>query len=167
MSRGFVKEGDQEEPVVIPPRAALPDGATNYVTPQGLQQMMDEKEELLKERAEVSGSETEIRRTHTLLDGKLALLKERITSARVIDPSDQPEDEVRFGATVTYLLKNSKQPVTITIVGVDEADVKKKKIAFVAPIAKALSGAKVGEEVTFQLGNEARTLTVKNIEYRS
>jgi len=39
MSRGFVKEEDQEEPVIIPPRAAIPDGVTNYVTPNGLQEL--------------------------------------------------------------------------------------------------------------------------------
>ncbi len=39
MSRGFVKEEDQEEAPMIPPRAALPDGAINYVTPLGMQQL--------------------------------------------------------------------------------------------------------------------------------
>ena len=32
MSRGFVREGDQEEPVVIPQRAVLPDNVINNVT---------------------------------------------------------------------------------------------------------------------------------------
>lgn len=42
MSRGFVKEEDQEEAPIIPPRAALPNGVTNYVTPKGYQDLLDE-----------------------------------------------------------------------------------------------------------------------------
>ena len=43
MSRGFVKEEDQEEAPFIPPRAALPAGVTNYVTPLGLKALQREK----------------------------------------------------------------------------------------------------------------------------
>ena len=46
MSRGFVKEEDQEEAPFIPPRAALPPGVTNYVTPQGYQELIKEREDL-------------------------------------------------------------------------------------------------------------------------
>lgn len=45
MSRGFVKEGDQEETPIIPPRAALPAGATNYVTPTGMELLQAERKE--------------------------------------------------------------------------------------------------------------------------
>ena len=41
MSRGFVREGDQEEPVVIPQRAVLPDHVINYVTPSGMKQLRE------------------------------------------------------------------------------------------------------------------------------
>ncbi len=51
------------------------------------------------------------------------------------------------------------------IVGVDEANVKQKKIAFVAPIAKAVTGLKVGQKTEFKLGNEARILEVLEIDY--
>jgi len=46
MSRGFVKEEDQEEPPFIPPRASLPPGAINYVTPEGYQDLIKERENL-------------------------------------------------------------------------------------------------------------------------
>ena len=49
MSRGFVKEEDQEATPIIPPRAPLPDGVPNYVTPQGLNQLQAEKETLEEE----------------------------------------------------------------------------------------------------------------------
>ncbi len=50
MSRGFVKEEDQEEAPFIPPRAALPPGVTNYVTPQGHRQLLEERETLEKQQ---------------------------------------------------------------------------------------------------------------------
>ena len=75
MSRGFVKEGDQEEPPMIPPRAALPDGVTNYVTPEGLKQLETEKEELITERSQSNErSEREKRRKAAEIEGKLNLL---------------------------------------------------------------------------------------------
>ncbi|MAN59226.1 MAG: transcription elongation factor GreA [Flavobacteriaceae bacterium] len=166
MSRGFVKEGDQEEPVVIPPRAALPPGATNYVTPNGLSQLQEEKDSLLAQLKAMDGSdERELRRKRTMINGKLQGVSERLASARVLRPEEQPQDEVRFGATVAYRVAPNAQSVTITIVGVDEADVQQRKIAFVAPLAKALTGAKVGDTVKFKLGDETRDLEVLDISY--
>ncbi len=166
MSRGFVKEGDQEEPPIIPPRAALPAGQTNYVTPAGLEELKKEKQELENERANIQAeNETEKRRTQALIDGKLQLLNERLTSARLLKPEDQPNDEVRFGAIVEIESLGSKQKQEFQIVGVDEADIKKKKIAFVAPVARALTGKKAGEVAEFKLGNEARKLKVLKISY--
>lgn len=166
MSRGFVKEGDQEEPIFIPPRAALPDGATNYVTPYGLDMLHAERDELEKERAELSAdNEAEQRRAAAVLDGKLRLLLDRINSARVISPEDQPSDEVRFGARVTFLQAGKSKPVTFQIVGVDEADVKQGKVAFVAPVAQALTGGRVGEVMDLNLGGEKRKLEILDIAY--
>ena len=44
MSRGFVKEDDQEEAPLIPPRAPLPDGVANYVTPRGMRLLLEERD---------------------------------------------------------------------------------------------------------------------------
>lgn len=166
MSRGFVREGDQEEPPIIPPRAALPMGAINYVTPFGLKHLMDEKAALEKEISELSTTdETERRRELAVLNGKLDLLQERIASARVLELSQQPKDEIRFGATVTYRMLANKMINTFQIVGVDEADLKLKKIAFVAPIVVAITGHKVSDVVDFKLGNETRKLEILKIEY--
>lgn len=166
MSRGFVKEEDQEEAPIIPPRAALPPGITNYVTPAGMEELLAEHQELEEERTGLdSKNETERRRAQTIIDGKMNLLNERINSARVLRPEDQPQDEIRFGATVELKdEKGSKQE--FTIVGVDEADVKKQKIAFVAPIARAVTGKKKGETAEFQLGPETRNLEILKITYK-
>ncbi len=164
MSRGFVKEDDQEEAPVIPPRAPLPHGVINYVTPTGYQALLNEKKALEETQKNLAkDNETERRRASMAIDGKLKLLVDRIRSARILDPSKQPQDEVRFGATVTF--KNGRNTLTFQLVGVDEADVKQHKIAFTAPIARALIGKKVGETAIFKLGKETRHLTVLGIEY--
>ena len=164
MSRGFVKEDDQEEAPIIPPRAALPAGETNYVTPNGLNELKNEEEALIEERANLDKqNDTERRRAQAVIDGKLKLLRERISTARLLKPEDQPVDEVRFGALVELMQNGNKQE--FQIVGVDEANVKKQKIAFVAPIAKAVTGKKVGDKVDFKLGEETRKLEILKITY--
>lgn len=164
MSRGFVKEDDQEEAPMIPPRAALPEGSINYVTPLGNQQLLEERRQLEIDRKELPHeNETERRRAAAVIDGKLNLLQERIVSAQILDPKDQPKDIVRFGATVKFKMNGNQQE--FQIVGVDEADVKKKKIAFVSPIAKALTGNKPGEKTTFKLGAEERAVEIVSVKY--
>ncbi|WP_373058344.1 GreA/GreB family elongation factor [Zunongwangia sp. H14] len=166
MSRGFVKEEDQEEAPIIPPRAALPAGATNYVTPAGMKQLMDEKRGLEQSRASLEiEDETERRRAQAVIDGTMKLLNERINSARILKPSEQAQDEVRFGAEVEYLDLDKNQQQRFQIVGVDEANVKNRKIAFVAPIARALTGKKAGETAEFKLGPEVRKLKIQKITY--
>lgn len=164
MSRGFVREEDQEEAPLIPPRAALPLGVTNYVTQYGKEKLLEEKSELEQKRAAIDLKDDQAkRREQAVIDGKLALLNERINSARVINLSNQPHDEVRFGSYVEFQLNGKLQ--SFQIVGVDEANVKEKKISFTAPIAKALMGAKKGSEINFQLGSETKKIQVLDINY--
>lgn len=165
MSRGFVKEDDQEEAPFIPPRAALPDGVPNYVTPRGLQQLLDERSALEAERAAVDGSEDERRRAQAAVDGRLALLNERIVTARLVEPAPDHE-EVRFGSTVTFTHEAGRlagTTLTFTIVGVDEADVKQGRIAFTAPLARALMGRRSGDVAPLQLGAEGQRLRIDRI----
>ena len=166
MSRGFVKEDDQEEAPFIPPRAALPPGATNYVTPRGMVLLEEEKAQLEHERVTNSTlNDTERRRANAVIDGRLRLLEDRINSARILDSKEQPKDEVRFGATVVLKPKDKGQNLAFSIVGVDEASVKEQKIGFVAPIARAVTGKHVGEIVTLKLGDRIREFTLVSIKY--
>ncbi|MDT0648183.1 GreA/GreB family elongation factor [Zunongwangia sp. F260] len=166
MSRGFVKEEDQEEAPIIPPRAALPAGATNYVTPVGMEELLEEKRQLEQERAALGPeNEMERRRAQAVIDGKVKLLNERINSARIIQPKEQAQEEVRFGALVEFAGLEKELTQKFQIVGVDEADVKKQKIAFVAPIARALTGKKAGETAEFVMGASSKKLKILNINY--
>ncbi|MFB9862125.1 GreA/GreB family elongation factor [Rufibacter immobilis] len=171
MSRAFVKEDDAGEAPIIPPRAALPPGTLNYVTPSGLEQLHRELTELEEERSRAElNREDEANRTRqlTILKGQVSALQARIATAKVIEPQSQSPKEVKFGATVTLKTlkgKNAGQERTFTIVGVDEASVAQGKIAFVAPIAKAVIGAKLGQVLQLRFGSNEEEVQVTKINY--
>ncbi len=151
MSRGFVKEDDQEEVPIVPKRAYLPEGVPNFVTTAGMEQLLAEKQMLLNERDNQRGTNENERRIEVnLINAKLQLLNARIAEARIIDPSGQPLDEVRFGATVTLKTASSGKIQVFQIVGVDEADIAKRKISFLSPLAKALINKKAGDKVALR-----------------
>lgn len=167
MSRAFVKEDDAGEPPIIPPRAALPAGVPNYVTPRGLALLREELAALEAERSQAEANrdnEADRTRLLTILNGRLSALTARLASAKVVDPRSQPSDEVRFGATVTLRTRNGHER-RFTIVGVDEAAVETGHVAFVAPIARAVSGALLGQPVTLRLGRNEEVAEVVAISY--
>lgn len=172
MSRGFVKEDDAQTPPLVPPRAALPPGTPNYVTPSGLAQLRAELARLEAERTQAeTNHDNDTDRTHrlSLLHGRLALLAGRLGSARVVEPGTQPPTEVRFGATVVLRTVSGGRAGllrTFTIVGVDEAGVAAGKVGFVAPLARAITGARLGAAVTLHLGPQAEVVEVVSITYQ-
>ena len=88
--------------------------------------------------------------------------------SRLIDPRAQPPQEVRFGATVTLRTHHGGQPGAerrFTIVGVDEADVAEGRLAFVAPLARAVQGAHLGQLLTLKLGAQQEVVEVTGISY--
>lgn len=164
MSRGFVKEGDQEEIPLIPPRAPLPPGVANYVTREGYEALLREKEALESEKRNLPpGNEGERRRAALFIDGKMQLLLQRIASARTLDVQNQSKEVVRFGAVVDFL--DGKKNMRFQIVGVDEADIKQGKVAFTAPIARALIGKKEGEIADFNRRGKIQKLKILKITY--
>ena len=93
------------------------------------------------------------------------MLEERIATAKLVDLSEQPKDEIRFGATVTLKIGKSNKAQSYQIVGVDEADIKKSKISFISPLAGVLIGKKVGEKAILKLAKEDRIFEVMGIKY--
>ena len=173
MSRAFVKEDNAGEPPIIPPRAALPPGTPKYVTPQGLAQLRAELTNLEAERTRTEANrEDEGNRTRqlTILNSRLSALTNRLASAKVVDPRNQPPDEVRFGATVSLRTRKGGKPGQerhFTLVGVDEASVADGKVAFIAPIARTVLGARLGETLTLRLGRTEEEVEVIAIAYES
>src|SRR5271169_3724323 len=75
----------------------------------------------------------------------MRFLSKRLEIAQVVDPTQQKNlDQVFFDATVTYAHKRGTER-TITIVGVDEADLDRGQVSWVSPIARALMKAHEGD----------------------
>ena len=155
MSRGFVKEGDQEEVPMVLPRAFLPKNVPNYVTEEGLKLLQDEMFALKQERA--SAGSNYVHKNY--IDAKINLLSERLNSAVLLDVKNKKGDAdvVSFGSYVKF---NDK---VVRIVGVDEADASKGLISFVSPIAKALIGKKQGDRVEVKLPRGVETIEIQGV----
>ncbi|SHK19819.1 transcription elongation factor GreB [Maribacter aquivivus] len=166
MSRGFVKEEDQEEIPMVPPRADLPNGAVNYVTEIGYNNLLEERNALSLEKESLQhDNEKERRIASNLINAKLQLLNERIASAKIVSLNEQPKNEVRFGATVKVVIDNAETPQQFQIVGVDEANIAKGKISFLSPIARILISKHIGDTATLQLGKVERVFEIMEISY--
>ena len=166
MSRGHVKEDDQEDVPMVPPRAFLPEGATNYVTPKGMDLLLAERQTLTDERDQLNITDEKERRIESnFINSKLQLLNARIAMAKIIETGQQPPDEIRFGASCT--LKEKKQPKLqhYQIVGVDEADISKGKISFISPLARTLLNKKVGGTAILKLARRERIFEIIDISY--
>jgi transcription elongation factor GreB len=167
MSRGFVKEDDQEEIPIVPQRAYLPEGLTNFVTRVGMDQLLAEKLTLIAEKDNLgSTSENEKRIALNYINAKLQLLNNRIAEARVVNPNEQPQNEIRFGAQVTLKAEASDNIQTFQIVGVDEADISKGKISFLSPVAKSLINKRIGDKVVLKRAKEDLVFEILDITYR-
>ncbi|HEY9168714.1 MAG TPA: GreA/GreB family elongation factor [Lutibacter sp.] len=166
MSRGFVKEDDQEEIPIVPPRADLPEGVTNYVTQVGMDELLAEKKELANEKECLENTnEKERRIASNFINAKLQLLNNRISTAKIVDLSKQPQNEIRFGALVSLKIGNEAKLQRYQIVGVDEADISKGKISFISPIARLLTEKKEGDKVILKLVKEDRIFEIMKITY--
>lgn len=101
------------------------------------------------------------------IDRRIRFLTKRLEIAHVVEPADQADlDQVFFGATVTYSDPNGEL-VTVTIVGVDEADPLNGHISWISPVAKALIKAREGDEVRLLTPQGPQTLLVESVCYDS
>ena len=170
MSSAFLKNETADAPVVIPARAPLPLGVPNYVTPHGLDLLRTELIDLETQRAHLQSAkaddENERSRQLALLNGRIANLNQRISSAKVVDTQEQ--GSVRFGATVVLKIQTGKLAGTerhFTIVGVDQANATQGLIAFTAPLARALQGKRIGETVVWPTQQGQQVMELLRITY--
>ncbi|MES2137479.1 MAG: transcription elongation factor GreB [Pseudomonadota bacterium] len=99
------------------------------------------------------------------IDRRLAYLAKVMKDAKVVDPAQQQSvDQVRFGATVE-LADEEDNRRTLTLVGDDETDATNGLIGLSAPIARALIGAKVGDERVVRLPGGEKSYEVMAIRY--
>ncbi|HEX6960844.1 MAG TPA: transcription elongation factor GreA [Lacipirellula sp.] len=95
----------------------------------------------LKENAEYHGA----RESQGLLQAKINMLKAKLASAELVDPSTMPKDQVVFGATVKVKDLEFGDDEEFTLVGAGEEDYDVGKILVTSPLAQGLLGKKVGE----------------------
>ena len=151
---------------MVPPRADLPEGVPNYVTQAGMDELLVEKQMLVNERDQLlSSNENEKRIATNHINAKLQLLNNRIASARIVNPKEQATDEIRFGAVIRLKTAANNTTQSIQIVGVDEADFSKGKIAFTSPLAKVLINKKIGETAILKRGAENLVFEILDITY--
>ena len=98
------------------------------------------------------------------IDRRLAHLARVMKAARIVDPASQNPEQVRFGATVELADEADARRV-MTIVGDDETDANAGRIGWSSPVARALIGAKVGDERVVTLPAGEKSYEVMSIRY--
>lgn len=99
------------------------------------------------------------------VEGRIQEINSKLARAQVIDTANTKSDKVVFGATVAIEDQDSGASITYTIVGVDEADIKKQKIGISSPLARSLIGKKEGDEVVVVAPKGNITYVVVSIKY--
>jgi transcription elongation factor GreB len=99
------------------------------------------------------------------IDRRLSHLARIMKAAKVIDPAKQQSlDQVRFGAIVELADEDDNRRI-VTLIGDDESDAANGRIGWSAPLARALVGAKVGEERVVKLPAGEKSYEVIAIRY--
>ncbi|MBN9060614.1 MAG: transcription elongation factor GreA [Rhizobiales bacterium] len=142
MSRAFVKEDDADQgDDGLPERPVSPH--PNLVTPEGLAAIEAELASLAAALAAARIADD--RMTAATLARDLRYWQKRRASAELISaPTDGAT--VQFGSTVTILREDGRRQ-TYRIVGEDEADPNAGTVSHVSPLAQAVIGRSVGDEI--------------------
>ena len=98
------------------------------------------------------------------VEAQIAELEDKVSRAQIIDPATLSGDRVVFGATVSLLDEDDK-PVKYQIVGQTEADASKGRLSYTSPIARALIGKEVGEEIEVTVPSGDKFYLVDKIEF--
>ena len=185
MNKAFTRETDGDADALdadeLPVAPPLPQGTRNYLTPAGYRRLRAELLGLLDdERPKVveivswaakNGDRSENgdylygKKRLREIDRRIRFLTKRLDIAEVVDPSlHHGRDQVFFGATVRYV--NARDEAhTITIKGIDEAESQQGEVSWIAPIARALLKARVGDEVQLATPGGIETIEVLEVRY--
>jgi transcription elongation factor GreB len=176
MRKGFTRKPD--------PGPADVKKVKNYITPEGLQRLIDERRFLLtRERPAVTqvvswaagnGDRSENadyqygKRRLREIDRRIRFLTKRIDAAEVVNPegarSGRAATHVFFGATVRFTNAAGTERV-VRIVGVDEVDLERNYISWVSPLARALMKAGPGDRVVLRAPGRTDALQILEVQY--
>ena len=151
------------------------------MTPQGAQKLRDELARLKEERPKIS-REIGIAREHGdlkenaeyhaakdrqgMIEARIKDIEDKLARAEIIDPSKLSGDRVRFGAVVKVTNLDTDEETSYQIVGADEADIAAGTISISAPLARALIGKSIGDEVVVNLPAGKRRYEIAEIDFR-
>jgi transcription elongation factor GreB len=169
-----IDEGDEED--------EQPAAQRVYITRAGADRLHKELLNLLnverpKVTAEVSAAAAQGDRSENAeyiygkkrlreIDSRIRFLTKRLEVAEIVDPQRQKNrDQVFFGATVTYADRDGTEK-TVTIVGIDEADLDQGQVSWVSPIARALMKAHEGDVVELRTPSGIEPIEIIEIRYR-
>ena len=172
MSRGFVKEDDLEHAGTDVPERQI-SAHPNYVTANGYAQLQAEavalEQTIIKLKAKKDDQQTQ--QQLAIANRDLRYVAARLEHALLTKPdaasialNKNMPDHVVFGTKVTVEDENGIAQ-SYEIVGEDEADVKAGKVSWTSPLANALIGHKLDEEVVWARPAGNQTLTITHIEY--
>lgn len=165
MSRAFLNEDKFErlgDVLVERPISPHP----NYVTPRGFRLLRNEVDRLEALNKQLAAREDDpfAGQQKADVERDLRYYVARMESAIVVDPTTQPSDEVRFGATVG-VEDESGHTHAFAIVGEDEADIDNNRVSWVSPLARALIGSRVGDVVRWRRPAGDTELEITAINY--
>ncbi len=183
MNKAFVKESDATDDETDIAAPALPAGSKNYMTPAGYARLEAEFNQLWRvdrprlvetiswaasngDRSE-NGDYIYGKKRLREVDRRIRFLSKRLEHAEVVDPAARDQtDQVFFGATVTVSDENGGES-TYAIVGIDEADAGRGRIAWISPMARALLKAREGDTVSVQTPDGRRELEIVEVRYQA
>ena len=168
MSKAFTRESDDAPEMPVRPRrpSPLPLGAKNYITAGGAQGLREELNRLLdiEQPRLVDSKDDQAKRQLQAVNDRIEHLQQSLHSAVVVTPPSMPDDQVRFGATVTVRNQRGEES-RYRIVGVDETDIDRDWVSWLSPIAKALLNARLGERVRIKLPGGEEQLEIVGVVY--
>jgi transcription elongation factor GreA len=115
----------------------------------------------LKENAEYHAAKDK----QGMCEARIAEIEDRLSRADVIDTSKLSGDRVKFGAFVELEDMDSGKVVTYRLVGADESDIEQGKISITSPVASAIVGKEVGDEVRVQTPGGVRNYEVSDVRW--
>ena len=165
MSRAFVKENDLEHAGIDIPERPISD-EPNYVTPRGLNLLNQAIDDLEKERETLIAKKDDsmVKQKIAVIERDMRYFAARIESAILTNPQKEDALHVLFGAKVTVEDGEGKL-LTFEIVGEDEANIHEGRVSYLSPLAEALIGSAVGDEVVWEKPMGDSYLTIQKINY--
>ncbi|MDR1598114.1 MAG: transcription elongation factor GreA [Holosporales bacterium] len=99
------------------------------------------------------------------IERRIAELEEKVSNAQIIDVLSVSGSDIKFGATVSLVDNDTSETVRYQIVGSDEADVKLGLLSITSPLARALIGKQIGDEVDVSIPSGIRSYSVEDVKY--